>query len=148
MVQQQGFTLVELMVVIAIIAILSAIGVPAYQGYLQKAAMTDMLQNMVSYKTAIDLCGLENGAFSTCNSGNQGIPGTRTSRYVSAVTVNQGVITLTGQSTLQGLNVILTPIWDTTTSTSRWTKNCATDSQAESLQSACQDVFRFDNTAG
>ncbi|MCG8707468.1 prepilin peptidase-dependent pilin [Brenneria sp. 4F2] len=146
MAKQQGFTLVELMIVIAIIAILSAIGVPAYQGYLQKAAMTDMLQTMASYKTAVDLCGLGNAAFSTCNAGNQGIPGSRASRYVSAIDVNQGVITLTGQSTLQGLSVVLTPEWETTTSTSRWTKNCVAESKADSLQSACQDVFRFDNT--
>ncbi|ATA26723.1 prepilin peptidase-dependent pilin [Brenneria goodwinii] len=146
--KQQGFTLVELMIVIAIVAILSAIGVPAYQGYLQKAAMTDMLQTMASYKTAVDLCGLENAAFSTCNAGNQGIPASQTSRYVSAVSVSQGVITLTGQSTLQGLSVVLTPEWDTTTSTSRWTKNCVTESKAIDLQSACQNVFRFDNTAG
>ena len=60
---QRGLTLIELMIVIAIVAILSAIGVPAYQGYLQKAALTDMLQTMVSYKTPVDLCGLENAAF-------------------------------------------------------------------------------------
>ena len=58
---QAGFTLFELMIVIAIIAILTAIGLPAYQGYVQKAALTDMLQAMVPYKTAIELCSLENG---------------------------------------------------------------------------------------
>ncbi|PWC16879.1 prepilin peptidase-dependent pilin [Brenneria corticis] len=146
--KQQGFTLVELMIVIAIVAILSAIGVPAYQGYLQKAAMTDMLQTMASYKTAVDLCGLEHAAFSACNAENQGIPGSKTSRYVSAVSVNQGVITLSGQSTLQGLSVVLTPVWDTESGSARWTKNCVTESTADSLQSACQDVFRFDDTAG
>ncbi|MGM3174540.1 prepilin peptidase-dependent pilin [Dickeya lacustris] len=145
---QHGFSLIELMVVIAIIAMLSALGIPAYQGYLQKAAMTDMLQTMASYKTAVDLCGLTNAGFGECNAGVQGIPAATSSRYVSAVTINSGVITLTGQSTLQGLRIVMTPVMDTPNGAPRWTRACQPDVTAESLRQACEDVFRFDSNAG
>ncbi|MBP2845961.1 prepilin peptidase-dependent pilin [Dickeya oryzae] len=145
---QQGFSLIELMVVIVIIAILSALGIPAYQGYLQKAAMTDMLQTMSAYKTAVDLCSLSNAGLEGCNAGSQGIPTPSASRYVSTVTINQGVITLTGQSTLQGLSVVMTPTLDAQNGASRWTRACRTSAGADSLRQACEDVFRFDSAAG
>ncbi|WP_042861057.1 prepilin peptidase-dependent pilin [Dickeya sp. NCPPB 3274] len=145
---QQGFSLIELMVVIVIIAILSALGIPAYQGYLQKAAMTDMLQTMSAYKTAVDLCSLSNAGLDGCSAGSQGIPTPTTSRYVSAVTVNQGIITLTGQSTLQGLSIVMTPTLDAQNGASRWTRACQTGANADSLRQACEDVFRFDATGG
>ncbi|AHY05695.1 prepilin peptidase-dependent pilin [Serratia plymuthica] len=141
---QRGFTLIELMVVIAIIAILSAIGVPAYQRYIQKAAMTDMLQVMTPYKLAVELCVLDGGVPAGCNAGSKGIPTGGTSRYVSAIKVSQGVITLTGTQTLQGLTVALTPTQNASGLT-RWTRQCTSDNV--NLQETCQEVFRFDDTA-
>lgn len=141
---QRGFTLIELMVVIAIIAILSAIGVPAYQRYIQKAAMTDMLQVMTPYKLAVELCVLDGGAPAGCNAGSKGVPTGGTSRYVSAIKVSQGVITLTGTQTLQGLTVALTPTQNASGLT-RWTRQCTSDNV--NLQETCQEVFRFDDTA-
>ncbi|WP_431223741.1 prepilin peptidase-dependent pilin [Serratia sp. L9] len=141
---QRGFTLIELMVVIAIIAILSAIGIPAYQRYIQKAAMTDMLQALVPYKMAVELCALDSGGTAGCNAGSQGIPAGEASRYVSGIQVKQGAISLVGTQSLQGLTVTLAPV-SASTGSLRWTRLCS--SENSNLLETCQEVFRFDNVA-
>lgn len=139
--KQRGFTLIELMVVIGIIAILSAIGIPAYQNYLRKAALTDLLQTFVPYRTAIELCALDHGGLTPCDGGSNGIPSPTTTRYLSAMSVAKGVVTLTGQESLNGLGVTLTPTWDNAAGVTGWQRVCTiTDNSA--LQQACEDVFR------
>lgn len=140
---QSGFTLFELMIAIAVIAILTAIGVPAYQGYLQKAAMTDMLQTMTPYKTAIEICALEQGNLSNCSSGSNGIPTTKSTSYVTSIDVSSGVITLVGQSALNGLTVTLTPTINSIHGHLDWQKNCVSAPANNTLNDVCHDIFRF-----
>lgn len=141
--KQQGFTLIELMIVIAIIAILSAIGLPAYQNYLQKAAITDMLQLMLPYKTAIELCSMEKGTSQGCNAETAGIPAVKGSRYTGSLQISDGKMTLSGSETLTGLTVELLPHWNAQDGEFSWTKRCRSENRL--LLNNCRSQFRFDD---
>lgn len=54
--KQSGFTLIELMIVVAIVAILAAVALPAYQNYTKKAKMTELVAATGAIKTAVELC--------------------------------------------------------------------------------------------
>lgn len=53
---QKGFTLIELMIVVAIIGILAAVAVPAYQNYTIKSRFTEVINATAPFKTAVELC--------------------------------------------------------------------------------------------
>ena len=56
---QKGFTLIELMIVVAIIGILAAVAIPQYQNYVSKSQVTRVMQETGSLKTVIETCLLE-----------------------------------------------------------------------------------------
>ena len=93
--KQTGFTLIELMIVVAIVAILAAIALPAYQDYTAKATATKTLTgDTAAFKTAIALCYQENNSLTPCDAGSNGVPaGGQNGNAVSGVTA--GVISVT-----------------------------------------------------
>ena len=99
------------------------------------------LQTFVPYRTAIELCALDHGGLTPCDGGSNGIPSPTTTRYLSAMSVAKGVVTLTGQESLNGLGVTLTPTWDNAEGVTGWQRVCTITGNS-ALQQACEDVFR------
>jgi len=78
---QKGFTLIELMIVVAIIGILAAIALPAYQTYTQKAKFSEVVQAGTAIKSAMDIC------FQTKGAGDDGSGGSDLSNCDSAADI-------------------------------------------------------------
>ncbi|GMV68170.1 MAG: hypothetical protein AMXMBFR76_06090 [Pseudomonadota bacterium] len=112
--KQQGFTLIELMIVVAIVGILAAIAIPAYQDYTTRARVSEAIGFAAAAKTAVSESVISTGSLPADNAA-AGLAAANaiSSTYVESLTIATGVITVaiksTQNTTVDGGSIILTP---------------------------------------
>ena len=141
--KQQGFTLIELMIVVAIIGILAAIAIPAYQDYTIRAQVSEGLNLSGGAKAAVTEYFQDRGTMPTTNN-MAGLDDNIAGKYVASVLVENdltGTITVTygfeAHDTINGETIQLVP--DTTAGGSvQWDCQSGGTIQAKHLPAACR----------
>src|SRR5512141_435447 len=144
---QQGFTLIELMIVVAIIGILAAIAIPAYQDFTIRSKVTELINSAGVCKTSVAEYDQAKGAFpratdsgcSTDGTANAGPP---------AVTAGTGVITVTASGNLatqltgnnSGTNLVYTPtVAQPGAPITAWDRKSGTTIMGKYLPAVCRE---------
>ena len=122
--KQNGFTLVELMIVIAIIGILAAVAMPMYSDYTNRAQVSNLRAAADAYKLSVSICTNSTGGVAGCDHNTSGIANqitTGTVNGIDTLQVDEGVITVTSGVAAVG-NLTLTPV--VVNGVISWTEAC------------------------
>jgi type IV pilus assembly protein PilA len=134
---QQGFTLIELMIVVAIIGILAAVALPAYQDYTTRAKVSELIVMAAPAKLAVSETASSLGTLASVTAANSGYSFPGATKHVSNIVITNatGVITVTSAIPNAGGNIVLTP---TVVSDGQLKWACTSTINAKFLPSECR----------